>query len=99
MIDGSLLDPEAPNALPVLAKREFNEALATHDQVTSRARGVVHGVDEIDVELITTYAAGNAEAVLRLSEHMQPLLERLELSSVMHSIELPLARVLADMER
>ncbi|HEX9295203.1 MAG TPA: DNA polymerase I [Polyangiaceae bacterium] len=99
MIASYLLDPEAPHNMPMLAKRELDDNLSTYDQVTSKIRGSQLGFDEVDVELATAYAGGNAEVVLRLAERLRPQIQRLGLSDVMETIEMPLARVLAEMER
>src|SRR5450432_2846477 len=99
MIASYLLDPEAPNHLSIVAKRELDATLATFDQLTSKARGAKLGFDEVDVETATEYAGKNVEAVLRLADHFKPLIERQGLGDVMDKIEAPLARVLAEMER
>jgi DNA polymerase-1 len=99
MIASYLLDPEAVHTLPRVAQRELDETLATFEQLTTRARGAKVTFDEVDVEQATTYAARNAEAVLRLAERFKPEIARQDLSRVMDTIEMPLSRVLADMER
>jgi DNA polymerase-1 len=98
MIASYLLDPEAIHTLPRIAQRELEETLATFDQITSKARGSQLAFDEVDVESATTYAGRNADAVLRLAEHLKPQIERQGLSEVMNTIEMPLSRVLAEME-
>src|SRR5262249_55589502 len=99
MIASYLLDPEAVHTLPRIAQRELDETLLTFDQVTSKARGSQLAFDEVDVDNATTYAGRNADAVLRLAEHLGPQLERQGLSKVMNDIEMPLSRLLAEMER
>jgi len=99
MIASYLLDPEAPHSMPMLAKRELDDALVTFDQVTSRTRGAQLGFDEVEVELATGYSGKNAEVVLRLAERLGPQIARNGLSKVMGEIEIPLSRVLAEMER
>jgi DNA polymerase I len=99
MIASYLLDPEAIHTLPRIAQRELDETLVTYDQVTSKARGSQLVFDEVDVESATSYAGRNADAVLRLAEHLKPQIERQGLSGVMNDIEMPLSRVLADMEK
>jgi len=99
MIASYLLDPEASHNMPMLAKRELDDNLSTYDQVTSKTRGAQLGFDEVDVDLATGYAGGNAEVVLRLAERLRPQIEHQGLSEVMERIEIPLSRVLAEMER
>jgi DNA polymerase I len=99
MIASYLLDPEAIHSLPRIAQRELEETLLTFDQITSKARGSQLAFDEVDVESATNYAGRNADAVLRLAEHLAPQIERQSLSDVMNTIEMPLSRVLAEMEK
>jgi DNA polymerase-1 len=99
MIASYLLDPEAPHTLPILAKRELDDTLSTYDQVTSKVRGAQLAFDEVEVERATGYSGRNAEVVLRLADRMMPQIDRLGLSEVMNGIEVPLARVLAEMEK
>jgi DNA polymerase-1 len=99
MIASYLLDPEGLHSIPALAKRELDDSLSTFDQVTSRVRGAQLGFDEVDVERATGYSGGNAEVVLRLAERLKPQILRHGLRDVMEKIEIPLSRVLADMER
>jgi DNA polymerase I len=99
MIASYLLDPEAPNSLPIIAKRELDTTLSTFEQLTAKGRGVKLGFDEVDVETATDHSGKSVEVVLRLADRYKPQIERLELVDVMDKIEAPLARVLAEMER
>jgi DNA polymerase-1 len=99
MIASYLLDPEAIHTLSRVAQRELDETLATFDQLTTRARGARLVFDEVDVESASTYAARNAEAVLRLADRFKPQIAGQGLSDVMNTIEMPLSRVLAEMEK
>jgi len=99
MLASYLLDPEAAHALPKLVKRELGEDLPTYDEVTSRSRGKQLAFDEVDVQRAVDYSAAHAEAVLRLAQRQRPLIEKQGLSFVMDELELPLSKVLAEMER
>jgi DNA polymerase-1 len=99
MIASYLLDPEAPNSLPIIAKREVDTTLTTFEQLTAKGRGAKLGFDEVDVETATDHSAKSAEVVLRLFDRYKPQIERLGLAEVMEKIETPLSRVLAAMER
>jgi DNA polymerase-1 len=97
MIASYLLDPEAPNHLPFIAKRELDVTVASFEQITVRGR-VKLGFDEVDVETAAEYAGKNVEAVVRLADRFQTLIDRHELGDVMAQIEVPLSHVLAQME-
>ncbi len=54
--------------------------------------------DEVPVEQATVYAAEDTDVALRLSEIFEPELEATDLSELYRDLELPLMKVLADME-
>ena len=93
-----LLDPEAPSTLRELARRELNLELTSYDEATSKQRGSQLPFDEVDLERATGYAAATAEATLALAERVEPRVEREGLGKLMADVELPLSRVLAEME-
>src|SRR5260221_7541911 len=61
MIASYLLDAEAPNSLPIIAKRETGTTLSTFEQLTAKGRGTKLGFDEGDVETATDHSAKSAE--------------------------------------
>jgi DNA polymerase-1 len=93
-----LLDPESPSSLKELARRELTLELTTYDEATSKQRGSQLAFDEVDHERATNYAAGMAEATLALAERIEPRVEKEGLGPLMADVELPLSRVLAEME-
>ncbi len=54
--------------------------------------------DQVPVAEATTYAAEDTDVALRLSEIFEPELEATDLSELYRELELPLMKVLADME-
>jgi DNA polymerase-1 len=93
-----LLDPESPSTLKELARREMQLELVTRDEATSKQRGSQLGFDEVDLERATGYAAATAEAALSLAELVEPRVAGEGLGKLMTDVELPLSRVLAEME-
>ncbi len=93
-----LLDPEAPSTLKELARRELGLELTTYDEATSKQRGSQLAFDEVELAKATGYAAATAEATLALAERVEPRIEREGLGKLMADVELPLSRVLAEME-
>lgn len=93
-----LVDPEADLALDALATRELGVTLPRREEPTSKARGVQHGFDEIDVERAAALAGPRAEAPLRLRDHVTPRLSAEGLATLMRDVEMPLLRVLATIE-
>ncbi|MDB4936598.1 MAG: polymerase, partial [Labilithrix sp.] len=98
MLAAYLLDPEAPNDLKDLVRREFGTELPIFDEGTGKkADRVVF--DQLDVERATTFAAPQAELAFALSEQLDPRVAEQGLGKLYEDVELPLSRVLASMER
>lgn len=55
-------------------------------------------MDEVEIERVTPYACADAEIVLRLAEIMEPRLKEKGLEKLFHKVEMPLVKVLAEME-
>ncbi len=94
-----LLDPEARHDREALAQRELGIAATAFDELTKKGRGPRLGFDEIPVEEATEYAAASADFALRLAERLRPRLAESGLEKLYDEVELPLARLLAELER
>jgi len=95
-----LLDPEAPNELKDLVRRELGSELAVFDPGGGKKSERVM-FDQLDVERATTYAAPHAELALSLATRLDARIEKDQggLARLYADVELPLSRVLAAMER
>lgn len=98
MIGAYLLDPEAPNDLRDLARRELGLALVRYGDVAPKTRAPRPAFEELDVEQAATLAAADAEVALAIRERMEPRLHAEGLHALMRDVEMPLERVLADIE-
>ncbi len=98
LLGAYLLDPESPSALKELARRELSLELSSYDEATSKQRGSQLGFDEVDLDRATSFAAAEAEATLALAERIEPRVAAEGMGKLMEEIELPLSRVLAEME-
>jgi DNA polymerase I len=98
MLASYLLDPETPNGLKELARRELNVAMTTYDEVTRKQRGSQMEFEAVAIEDATAYAAADAEIALALSARFEERLERDGLGKLMTEVELPLSKVLLEME-
>jgi DNA polymerase-1 len=93
-----LVDPEAPNGMKELARRELGVTVARFEESQPKGRGPQTTFDELDVERASAFAAPDAELALALHERTAPRLEAEGLAALMRDVEMPLARVLAAME-
>jgi DNA polymerase-1 len=94
-----LVDPESPNGVKELARRELGLDLATfEDTLAPKARGPQATFEELDVERATVLAAPEAEVAVALRGRYEPRFAAEGLDALMRDVEMPLARVLAAME-
>ena len=98
MLAAYLLDPEAPNRMEDLVRRELGAELPLYDEGTGRKSDRV-AFDQLDVERATTFAAPQAELGLDLGIRFDARVAEAELGKLYEEVELPLSRVLASMER
>jgi DNA polymerase-1 len=98
MIGAYLLDPETPNGLKELARREVDHTLTRFDDAPAKTRGHQPAFDEIDVEHAAAFAGQEAELPVALRERLEPRLASEGLDALMRDLEVPLERVLAQME-
>ena len=67
--------------------------------IGEKGRGKVQrSMREVDLEVIKEYAAEDADITWQLSEKFEPLLKADEVDALFRDVEMPLVKVLADME-
>jgi len=93
-----LIDPESPNGLKELARRELGVNLSPFEDSLPKGRGAQVTFEEIDVERATAFAAPDPEVALALRARYEPRFAAEGLDALMRDVEMPLARVLAAME-
>jgi DNA polymerase-1 len=98
LIGAYLLDPETPNGLKEVARRELGLAVARYEDNLGKTRGAQTAFEELDVERAATFAAAGAEIALTLWGRLEPRLAAEGLESLMRDVEMPLEGVLAEME-
>ncbi len=99
MIASYLLDPEKhQHRLDQIAIERLGYRMTSYDEVTQKKRGSQLGFDEVMVEDAARYSAEDAEVVWALVPSMREELRGAGLQHLMDDLELPLSRVLADME-
>jgi DNA polymerase I len=93
-----LLDPEARHDREALSERELGMRQTSFEELTGRGRGKKVGVDQIECGEAASYAAASADMALRLTERLGPRLADAGLERLFQSLEVPLARLLVDLE-
>jgi len=93
-----LLDPGAQRGLPAIASRFLGVASAAFEAIAGRgAKAIAAG--DLPVEAIAAFAAGEACTAHRLEPVLRERLEADGLAALFDQVEMPLAAVLARMER
>ena len=99
MLGSYLLDPEAPTTLKAAAQRELGQELVTYADTTTTQRGAPLPFEDLEVENATQLTAAAVEVCAVLDGRFEPRIEAEGLGALMRDVELPLSRVLAEIER
>jgi len=86
------------HGLDPLARRYFDHETIDFNEVTKVGKSKLT-FDNVDIARATEYAAEDADATLRLWQVLKPRLAAEHVLNVYETLERPLLRVLADMER
>jgi DNA polymerase I len=93
-----LIDPESPNTMKEIARRELGVSVARYEESLGKSRGPQATFEELDVERAASFAGPDPEIALALQARFEPRLQAEGLDALMRDVEMPLARVLAAME-
>jgi DNA polymerase-1 len=93
-----LVDPETPNELKDVAKRDLGRVVAVYEEQPAKPRGPVQAFDEVDVETAVGFAAPKAEVPVSIRASLEQRLNAEGLETLMRDVETPLAALLATME-
>ncbi|MBN2359026.1 MAG: DNA polymerase I, partial [Deltaproteobacteria bacterium] len=99
MLASYLLDPgESTHGLDALALRHLGHRNIAYQEVCGKGREQI-GFDQVALDAATRYSAEDADVTLRLEALLRPRLAAAKLEALYDGLELPLERVLCDMER
>ena len=99
MLESYVLNSTERHDMDSMANRYLHLKTITYNELTKVDKKQVT-IDAIDVEKTTQYAAEDADVTLQIHQKLWPQLEKdQKLSKLFTDIEMPLAIVLADMER
>jgi DNA polymerase-1 len=95
MVAAWLADPERNNySLDSLAEYTFDYTPVKFHDIVPKGRSF----DAVPLETAARYSAEDADLCMRLSRHLDPLLERNGATGLFENLEMPLLPVLAEME-
>jgi DNA polymerase-1 len=99
MLQSYVLEAHRSHNMDDLAERHLGRSTIRYEDVCGKGAKQI-GFDEVALDRATEYAAEDAEVTLALHQALWPRLEALpQLSHVYESIEMPVSKILFDMER
>ncbi len=98
MIAHYLINPDMRHTLGVLAETYLNYTPQTLNDLFGKKGKNQGKMRDVSLELQTEYAVEDADIILQLKQHFAPELKEAKTEKLFHEIEIPLVRVLADME-
>lgn len=97
MIASYLIEPDEPHNMDSLASKYLGHQTIKYEDVTGKGKSQV-SFAEVEISKAADYSAEDAEVTLKLEKTLVPQLDKLGLKKLYETIEVPLAKVLADME-
>ncbi len=99
MVASYVLNPSRNgHGLKDLAQEHLGEAMTPIDQLIGKGAKQIT-MDAVPVEQAAPYACADADMTLRLVDHYKPLLAEKQLESLFSDMEMPLVKILSDMEK
>ncbi|MBL7902243.1 MAG: DNA polymerase I [Bacteroidia bacterium] len=99
MVAHFLVAPDMRHNMDALANAYLDYAPISIETLIGKKGKEQGSMRDADLEAIKEYAAEDADITLQLKEKIAPEVKKLEVQKVLDEVELPLIRVLADMER
>ena len=97
MIGSYILDPEGFHGMDALSEKFLNYRPVHIDELIGKGKNQ-KSMAEVDINLITEYAAEDADVTLQLFHRLKYELQKINLYKLCTDIEFPLIKVLAEME-
>ena len=98
MLASYVLDPgRRSHGLDVLALEFLDHLTTSYEEFCGRGKNIIP-YDQVPIDCARDYACEDSDVTWRLRETFEPQLETQQLMPLLQNIELPLIRVLADME-
>ena len=98
MIAHYLLRPDLRHGMDFLAETELNYRPVSIESLIGPKGKNQKSMRDVDVDLVKEYGAEDADVTWQLFERFQPRLAEEEVTDLFEQVEMPLVRVLAEME-
>lgn len=97
MLAHYLIDPDSRHGMDVLAEQYLNYIPISIKELIG-GKGKPATMREVEIDKVVEYAGEDADITLQLKKVLEPLVDTEELKKLFYDLELPVLRVLADME-
>lgn len=98
MLAHYVVEPEGKRSMDDLAIKYLNyEPIPIEALIGKKGKGQGR-MEDVPLELITDYAAEDADVTFQLKEVLDPLVKENQVEAVLHDLELPLVPILLEME-
>ncbi len=98
MLAHYLIQPEGRHNMDILSEKFLNYKPISIEELIGKKSGTQGSMRDVPVQKIKEYAAEDADITLRLKQKIEPQLQDEKLKKLFEEVEVPLVRVLADME-
>ena len=98
MIAHYLINPDMRHGMDILSETYLNYAPKSIETLIGKKGKNQKSMRDVDVEEIKEYAVEDADVTFQLKEYFTAELDRTETKKLFNEIEIPLVKVLADME-
>ncbi len=99
MIAHFLIEPEMWHNMDLLAETYLGYRPVPIEKLIGKKGSTQRNMRDVPVHEIKDYAAEDADITLRLKNHFEPLIKEKNLEKLFYEVELPVMKVLADMEK
>jgi DNA polymerase I len=99
MVAHFLIKPEMRHNMDVLAQTYLNYSPVSIETLIGKKGKEQTSMRDVEIEKIKDYAAEDADVTIQLKNHFEPLLKANEVEKLFNEVEVPLIKVLADIER
>jgi DNA polymerase I len=98
MLAHYLIEPEGKHSMDWLAQQYLNYKPVSIESLIGKKGKNQGNMRDVDVDEVVAYASEDADITLRLKQEFDPLIKKNNLEKLLHEVENPLIKVLADME-
>ena len=98
MIAHYLIEPDTRHSMDILAENYLNYIPVSIETLIGKKGKKQGSMRDVEVDKVVEYAGEDADITLQLKEVFDPVLKEKNLEKLFHDVEIPLIKVLAEME-